>query len=78
MDKGSMRMLRLIDNWKETPKMFSQWANTAGIAGIGAYLVLPERLQIAIEPYAPWLAGAIFTAGFIGRLVKQKSVSGDE
>lgn len=68
--------MKLIDNWKEWPKMFSQWANAAGVAGIGAYLMLPEKLQNALPPdKALYIAIGLFALGFIGRLIKQDSVS---
>lgn len=71
--------MTLVENWKEWPKMASQWFNTAGIAGIAAYAVLPEKLQDAFPPdVALYVAGGLFVLGFVGRLIKQEAVSGDK
>lgn len=73
---GEILEMKLIANWKQCPKMFSQWCNTAGIAGIAAYGLLPDKLQDAISPTAAlWIACGLFALGFIGRMVKQDSVS---
>lgn len=72
-----MVKVKLVENWREWPKMASQWCNAAGIAGCVTYAAMPEKLQDALQPVAPYIAGAIFIAGVVARLVKQKSVSGD-
>jgi hypothetical protein len=71
--------MKLIDNWKDCRKMFSQWASGAGIAGIAAYAMLPEKLQDAFPPtVALSIAFVLFALGFIGRMIKQESVSGEK
>lgn len=68
---------KLVDNWRQWPKMASQWCNAAGVAGVTAYALLPEKLQDALPPdVALYAALALFALGFVGRLVKQESVSG--
>jgi hypothetical protein len=69
--------IELVDNWRRWPYMFSQWCNAAGIAGITTYSLLPVKLQDALPPnIVPIAAAIMFALGFIGRLFKQKRVSG--
>lgn len=72
-----MVKIELVENWRQWPKMASQWCNGAGIAGVTAYSFLPEKLQDALPPnVALYAALGLFALGFVGRLVKQETVSG--
>lgn len=71
--------MKLIDNWKQAPRMFSMWAYAAASAIQGAWLMLDEAQRASLK--GEWVAGitiAIVVLGAIGRLVQQDSLSTDQ
>jgi hypothetical protein len=65
--------MKLIDEWKQCWKWFSVQANTIGAAVSSTYAVMYPQLKGTIPPsYMFGITAAIFVAGVIGRLVKQK------
>lgn len=72
--------MKLIDNWRQWPRMYSQWAAAAIVglqSGVMVYLT-PEQLAAPtfIMDYtwgqlASGITAALAVSGFIGRLVSQ-------
>lgn len=74
----AMKLLRprrpkLIPEWKRAWKLFSVQAQGVGLAILGAYAALPEKMQDSIPSrYVLMTAAACFILGIIGRLVHQE------
>jgi len=79
--------LSLVDNWRDWPRMYSQWAAAAILAfhgGVMAYIT-PEQLAAPTffldytwGQVASGITAALAVSGFIGRLISQDLPSGDK
>lgn len=70
--------MKLIDNWKQAPRMFSMWAYAAASAIQGAWLALDDAQRASLDDR--WVTGitlAVIVLGAIGRMVQQESLSAD-
>lgn len=64
--------MNLIEEWKHGWKLFSVQANVLGATLMGAYSQLPDELKAVVpSKYVLALAGIVFLAGALGRLVHQ-------
>lgn len=64
--------MKIIENWRQCWKMFSQQANAIGIALCSTYALMYEQLKETIPPqYMTMITLAVFAAGFIGRMIDQ-------
>lgn len=73
--------MRLIDNWRQWPRMYSQWAFTtiAGIQGSVLAFMTKDQLDapVLFYPSLTWGAAvaavttALAVSGFVGRLIAQ-------
>lgn len=71
--------MKLIDNWADFPKMFSVQAMAAVLAIQTAWETMPLDLKAQVPPSLVWYVSiALLVLGIAGRLVQQKSVSGEE
>lgn len=72
--------MRLIDNWRQWPRMYSQWAAAAILGLQGGVLVYLTPEQLAAPTFfldytwgqvASGVTAALAVSGFIGRLISQ-------
>ena len=73
--------MKLIDNWRDAPRMYSMWAFTsiATIQGSVLAFIAPEQLAAPVLFMPEWTWGALSQAvvaclavtGGIGRLISQ-------
>jgi len=57
---------------------YSQQAQMAALAGIGAYSALPDKMQDALPMWAVLgLASVLLVLGIVGRLIEQPALQGD-
>ncbi len=64
--------MKLVDNWRECRKWFSQWAFVAAGALQTTWVALPPNLQSALPATVISSIAAIICAlGFLGRLIDQ-------
>jgi hypothetical protein len=73
--------MKLIDNWRQWPRMYSQWAFATILGLQGSVLAFLSSDQLA-APLLPWLTltwgqaiqsltAALAVSGFVGRLISQ-------
>lgn len=64
--------MKLIENWRQAPRMLSVQA-LAVIAGLpAAWLMIPDEVKALIPPaWIPWITTGLALAGIIGRLIDQ-------
>lgn len=70
--------MKLIPEWRRAWRMFSVQAQAIGVALCATYVQMYDQLKDTFPPI--WMASltaCIFSIGLIGRVFKQKSVSGD-
>ena len=67
--------MKLIENWKKSPGMFSVQAITLAIAIQGAWAALPSEMVASIpDGWVRVLTVALLVLGIIGRLIDQPKV----
>lgn len=70
-----MRRPRLIQNWKQGWRMFSNQAMTLAGALQATWALLDAEQRAALPPNAVhWVSIGILVAGIVGRLVDQPKV----
>lgn len=68
--------MKLIDNWKQFPKMFSVQAQAITLTLLSFWGIFPDDLKAVIpKEYLLPLACGLLILGIIGRVVKQPSVT---
>lgn len=73
--------MKLIDNWRDAPRMYSMWAFTsiATIQGSVLAFITPEQMATPVLFLSGWTWGALAQAvvaflavtGGVGRLISQ-------
>lgn len=72
-----MKRIELIPEWRRALRMLSVQANTINAAGLTAWASMGDlREKIPVEA-AVAFAIAMLVLGTVGRLVKQRKVSGE-
>ena len=67
--------MKLIDNWKKSPGMFSMQAMGLAVAIQGAWEALPSEMLASIpDSWVRVLTIVLLVLGIIGRLVDQPKV----
>jgi hypothetical protein len=65
--------MRLIENWKESWRLFSVWCfGAAGLLQAIWLSLTPDERALIPESYAHWITLAVAVIGIVGRVIKQK------
>lgn len=64
--------MKLVSNWKQSWKWFTNWAHTAQIAVAGTWAILPADLKTYLPPKVlVGIVGFLGVSGVIGRMIDQ-------
>ena len=67
--------MKLISNWRQSWRMFSQQSLATALALQGAWLALGDDLKASIPAeWVQYITIGILVLGFIGRLIEQPKV----
>lgn len=70
--------MKLIDNWRESWRMFSVQCFGLAIAIEGTWALLPDDMKESIpDSWVTAITIVVLVLGLIGRTVKQPKVSGE-
>lgn len=67
--------MKLIPQWKSALRMFSVQAQGLNLAGIAAWMALPDEMRDVVPPSVVLgIAMALLVLGIVGRLVAQPAI----